>query len=90
MPIPFTEYVLPNGARKSITVKRSVEIEVMAQAIINKGFHFECEQLRNGVWSYTIGDDDGDYATELSNHGPDESVGIDTMIKEFFTRGMTI
>ncbi len=88
MPIPFTEYVLPYGARRSLEVKRSEGIETKAQAILAKGFHFECEQLRNGMWSYTIGDEDGDYAHELSVNGPADTMAIDTMVTEFHDAGM--
>lgn len=84
MSIPFTQYVLPNGKRKSLEITRPAEIMRKAYAILAAGYHFECEQLRDGIWSYTIGDNKGDYAQELSHHGPTETVAIDTMVTEFF------
>jgi hypothetical protein len=83
MPIPFTQYLRPDGRKKPVTISRPAEIEQMANDIINAGYWFECEELVNGVVSFTITDDDDDHAAEVCHNGPNVPDVVDRMISEF-------
>lgn len=83
--IPFTQYLRPDGRRILVKVERPPEIEAKAQAILDAGFVFECEILRNGHVSFTISDpkEEEDVAIELCVNDPLVSVAIDKLITEF-------
>ena len=59
--IPMTEYRLPHGQQYEIYFPATQEAADHAELILAAGFHFECELLRSGDGSFTIGDNDGDY-----------------------------
>lgn len=72
MEISFTQYILSNGRQKQISIERPDIIAVEAQALINKGYRFECEVLTDmeTVSLTVVGpDDDGDVAIELCKNG---------------------
>lgn len=61
--IRFTQYLLPNGRRQPVDfVTQREDVFLKSEEIRRAGFHFECEVLRNGSYSGTIGDEYGDYA----------------------------
>ena len=61
--IPFTTYTLPHGRKSSDKFVTTItDVYNQALDIIEAGFHFEFEVLRTGDASFTIGDEDGDYA----------------------------
>jgi len=59
--IPMTEYRLPNGQQYEIYFPATQEAADHAELILAAGYHFECELLKTGAGSFTIGDRDGDY-----------------------------
>lgn len=73
MEIPFTQYVLPTGRQKQVSIERPDNIVTEAMALIDKGYRFECEILTDmDTVSLTVvgPDDDGDIAIELCKNGP--------------------
>jgi len=73
--IPFIEYRLPHGERFLVRTTNDLytdEVLRKAQDIIDAGFRFEIETLRNDMISMTISDDDGDYAFVMCQN--DENV----------------
>jgi len=80
--IPFTQYLRPNGRKVQVNIARPDYIAERAQAIIAKGFRFECEQLREGSVSLTVADDDGDVGIELVKNG----VGVPNAVDKLITR----
>jgi isoaspartyl peptidase/L-asparaginase-like protein (Ntn-hydrolase superfamily) len=81
--IPFTQYLLPRGRKKQITVTRPPEIEKMAQAIIDAGYWFECEVLHTGECSFTITNDEADHAVQVCQNGPNVPETIDKLVTRF-------
>jgi hypothetical protein len=83
--IPFTQYLMPDGRAKQVSIDRPDEIAAKAQQIIAKGYRFECEMLSD--WqtiSLTITDpDEGDVEIEVVENGPDVPLAVDRMIERF-------
>lgn len=55
-PVEVTEYILPNGRRRSATVMLPSDAWDKAQALLNAGYVFEYEWLRTGDLSCTVAD----------------------------------
>ena len=53
MPVPFRQYLRPNGRQKMIYITRPDQVEAQARHCINKGYRFEIEVLGNGWISMT-------------------------------------
>ena len=81
--ISFTQYVLPNGAQKTVKISRPAEIADLADAIMKRGYRFECELLTTSEVSLTITNKDGDADMEVVPNGAEVPVAIDRMIKRF-------
>ena len=64
--IPFTQYLRPYGKQVAQFFDCEEDLARKAQAIIGRGYRFECEELRNGVISLTIASGEEDVAIELS------------------------
>lgn len=84
-PIPFTQFMLPNGARRSIEIERPEAITEKAEAIIKAGFRFEVEILSTGHVSLTITGDNIDVAIRVVSNGFAVAVAaaVDDMIENF-------
>jgi len=92
--IPFTEYKLPNGRQVDMDFPcYGDDLAEKAQAILDAGFRFDIEILRNGIVSATIGGqkqweegdepEDGDVAMLLFPNGPDVPRNIRKLIMAF-------
>lgn len=81
--VPFVQYLRPDGRRSAVAIDRPDSIAKAADMIRSHGFRFECEQLTTGEVSFTISDDDDDYAFELSGNGPDVPGAVDRLITQF-------
>ena len=88
MEIPFTQYLLPDGRKKPVTINRSEEIGLKAQRLIDVGCRLEIEMLRTGEISMSVehdpvdDDDDGVLSMEVCANGPDVPVRVDKLIKD--------
>lgn len=88
MSIPFTQYLLPNGRRSAVTIKRPAKIEALAQKIIAAGCRFEIEMLQTGEVSMEILKDvpdpdlDDSVAMEICTNGPEVPVAVDKMVAD--------
>lgn len=82
--INFTQYLRPDGRAVPVRIARPVEIAAKAEAIIARGFRFECEQLSSGDVSLTITDpDEGDMDIEVVPNGPEVPAAVDRLIERF-------
>lgn len=82
--IPFTQYLMPNGRKTTVTIDRPDDIADKAHNIISHGYRFECEMLFDySTVSLTISDDDDDHEIEVCQNGPDVPKRIDAMILRF-------
>lgn len=82
-PVPFTQYLRPNGRRTAVSIDMPNEIARQAAAIIAAGYRFECEELTTGQVSLTIADDDMDYAIEVVMNGPGVPEAVARLIGRF-------
>lgn len=62
--VEFTEYVLPNGAKRPYTIDVPDEVAARAREIKARGFHFDIEILMTGHISMTIESNDDDVLDE--------------------------
>lgn len=81
MTIPFTQYVLPHGRQKEITIDRSAEIEAVAMQFLYSGGKFEAEVLLSGEISLTACKDGEDIDIEICPNGPGVGEAVDRLIR---------
>ena len=85
MGIEMTQFIAPNGERKTFLVERPEDIEAKAGEIIDAGYKFECEVLTTGQVSLTIADpsegEDVDIEVTVNDSSVNES--LDRMINRF-------
>lgn len=84
MSIPFTQYLLPFGRQRAVTIKRSDYIEAIAQRFIDAGGYYEAEFLTTGEVSFTAGmeveGESTEVEIELCPNGPEVLNAIDRLI----------
>jgi hypothetical protein len=61
----MTQFRRPNGETRTVAVDRPPEIERMAQELIEGGFGFECEVLRNGMVAFEVVGNENDEGDPL-------------------------
>lgn len=81
--IYFTQYLRPDGRKQAVRIERPDHIAKSADFIRSNGFKFECEELANGICSFTISDEFEDYAIQTCPNGPDVPATVDELIKSF-------
>lgn len=67
-PISFTQYLRPDGRKKSVTIEVDNSVAIKAQEILDKGFKFECEELLSGMCSFTIHDPEAERDASIRLH----------------------
>jgi hypothetical protein len=67
--VVFTRYTLPNN-----------ELWLKAKALLDAGYHFEVETLSNGMTSWTVGDDDGDWCHVLTQPHESDALSVERLI----------
>lgn len=80
MPIPFTQYLRPDGRMKEVTIDRPPDVERVALSMIELGCVFEIEMLASGEISMTCELDDEVLAIEVVPNGPDVPAAVDRMV----------
>jgi hypothetical protein len=84
-PIPFTQYLLPDGRKKSITIERPDDIADMAEKIIETGEgQFTSEVLQTGDVSFAFETDEEDLVLDVCPNGPEVLDSVDFVVKETF------
>jgi hypothetical protein len=81
--VTVTQYLRPRGRPAQLTVEVPDEVGAKAEQIIAAGLRFEAEVLMIGKVSFTISDDDGDYAFEIHANGPSNAQWLIKLITEF-------
>lgn len=86
--IKFTQYVLPHGKMKEITVEMSEEISTLAQKLVEKGARFEIEVLSTGHihMDCSFPSDDGPLSTKLCPNGPGVRLAVEELVKDACSR----
>jgi hypothetical protein len=82
MTIPFTQYILPHGRRRSIEFEAANEnVERIAHELIERGCRFEAEILSTGMVSLTCEYPDLTLGIELSPNGPPIVAAVERLVK---------
>lgn len=81
--IYFTQYLRPSGRPAVVSIWRGDDIAAKADSIMRQGFRFETEVLMTGQVSFTISDDDDDYAIEVCDNGTNVPLTVDKLILDF-------
>lgn len=82
-PIPFTQYLRPDGKKQLIFIDRPDEIATVAKHVTDKGFRFEAEVLTTGHVSLTVFDpeDEVDIAIKVVPNGPEVVEAVDELVR---------
>jgi hypothetical protein len=88
MRIPFTQFLRPNGEKRSVSIERPADIAEKAFKLIDAGYTFEIEELRTGdismeVWGW---EDAESLAMKICENGPMVVQCVDKMINEAFEK----
>lgn len=94
MSIPFTQFLMPDGRRTKVTIKRSHEIEEMAHKIIATGYSFEIEMCSDykTISMEIINSKERVLAGELCPNGPTQGgrlgvpESVDKMVRDAFPK----
>ena len=86
--IPFTQFMLPNGARQLVHIERPAEIIKKANVLRESGFRFEIEILTNDLVSMEVLKHDAEItlAHKICANGPDVPVKVDELVNEAFEK----
>ena len=84
-PVEFTQYLLPDGHQKSVTMHVADDLLPQYEAIKDLGLRLECEVLTTGAVSLTIFDPptEDDFDIELEQNGPAIPAAVDRLIRRF-------
>lgn len=83
MAIYFTQYCLPDGHKKRISIERPEEVEVKAHYLIDRGCYFEAEILTTGMvalYAYRRDDEDNELAIEVTPNAPGVGEAVDKLV----------
>lgn len=88
--IPFTQYLMPDGRTREITINCSEDIHAKAMEIIKNGYRLEAEMLRTGEISLTVFhiDEEEDVEMELVPNGPEVPLAVDRLITRFYEESL--
>ena len=81
--VTFTQFVLPRGEKREVSIERPQAVADKADRIIAAGLKLECEVLRTGDVSLTIADDEQDLAIKVVPNGPGVPEAVDELIINF-------
>lgn len=81
MAVSFTQYLLPDGRKKIITLSVADDVDALARKLIDKGYHFEIEILTTGQVAASVGDNDGDYVHDIGFNDNTVQQRMETMIR---------
>ena len=84
MTIPFTQFMRPDGRRKTITITRSPEVNTTALSLIDDGYCFTAEVLTNGMVSLACVDpeDQRDIAIEVCMNDGQIPARVDRLVEK--------
>ncbi len=90
--IKFTEFILPNGKRVDREISLDSEVESKANYLIDVGFQFEIEILRNGMINMDCSrsEDDCAIASELGKNDNTLPLKVVKLIETAFERWKNI
>lgn len=82
----FTQYLMPNGRKRAVTIDVDSEIEHMATELEKKGCRFEIEMLMTGQISMTCERGDIDepviFGSCIVENGPGMKEAVEQMVKD--------
>lgn len=81
--IPFTQFLRPDGKKRQVEIVRPGEILAKAKALLDRGFHFSCEELQTGyaVFYCEHPDEEEPVATAMCPNGPKVPETVDKLIE---------
>lgn len=81
--VNFTQFLRPDGRKKTTAISMPDNVADKADAIVAAGYRFECELLTTGHVSFTISDNDGDYAIKVIPNGPGVAATVTALVMGF-------
>ena len=84
--IPFTQFLLPDGRQKAVTIDRPREVAERVQFMIKMGCRFEIEMLSTGEISLAVEHGDDTYAIEIVPNGPEVPLAVDRIVRDGYAQ----
>jgi phosphosulfolactate synthase (CoM biosynthesis protein A) len=82
MSIPFTQYLRPDGRKRSVEIDMDKNIEDKAQLLIARGLHFDIEELSTGTISMTCENSEDIISMKLCSNGPEVIDSVKKLVEE--------
>lgn len=79
----FIQYLRPSGTPTPVAIEMPAPVVTKADFIRSHGFRFEAEVLTTGQVSFTVSDEDGDYAFEICDNRPGVKAAVEYLIMGF-------
>jgi len=87
--VRFTQYILPHGRKRTLTINRPFKVEEKARQVEVAGGRFEVEILRSGEVSLTVAYEDEDIAIELVPNDASVPPAVDRLVDAAFEKLVT-
>lgn len=82
MSIPFTQYLLPYGRTKTVTIDMPEDVQNKADFLLKSGCHFDIEILTTGFVSMTCERGDDLVSIQICENGPAVVESVRKLIDE--------
>jgi hypothetical protein len=80
--IPFTQYLRPDGRKRSTGIELDPQVEAIAERFIESGGRYECEELTTGHASFTAVKYGDDVAIEVCMNGPGVPAAVERLVRK--------
>lgn len=82
--VPFTQYIMPDGRVRTVSIEVSGDLSTKVKDILDAGLTFECEVLTTGQVSMTITSHlYGDLDIRVVPNGPGVREAVESLINGF-------
>lgn len=82
MTIPFTQFLMPDGRQKEVSIDRPEAIGTLARGLIDHGCVFEIEMLSTGEISMEVMHGENSIAAEICLNGPEVPKAVDRLVEQ--------
>lgn len=91
MSIPFTQFLKPDGRKRSVEIDRPAKIEDMATKLYLAGYRFEIEVLQTDEINMETLDSQGELVCgEICANGPPVEQAVDRMITNAYGKAFGV
>ncbi|NIN00508.1 MAG: hypothetical protein GTO24_21220 [candidate division Zixibacteria bacterium] len=86
MAIQFTQFLLPDGRRRTVEIDMSEEVEAKAKTIVGQGYSFEIEILTTGLVHMDCNNGEDVLSNAICENGPEIIECVEKIVNESYER----